>query len=123
MRTRAFAMVVLALSIAACSDSAAGTAFDLTEFSIEGAASLSPGSNSLQVTNRGEFPHTLVVTESDGSVVEATSLIQPGETVDVDLDLQVGTYSFTCRIVTQTDDGRVVDHYEEGMTASVNVER
>lgn len=122
MKMRVALIVALIVSLVGCSGIADGSGFELTEFAIDGAATLGVGRNTIEVRNTGEFPHTLVVTDSDGTVVQATTLIQPDESVEVDLDLDPGRYSFTCRIVTQTEDGRVVDHYEEGMATMVTVE-
>lgn len=79
------------------------------------------GEISLALTNTGRFPHTLVVTTDSGHVVTATDLIASGESIDLVVDLEPGTYHFTCRIVAQLDDGSLLDHYEAGMSTSVTV--
>ncbi|MDX1450817.1 MAG: hypothetical protein R3246_17335, partial [Acidimicrobiia bacterium] len=37
------------------------------------------------------------------------------------VDLAQGTYVVSCRIVVQTPDGELVDHYELGMVSSISV--
>lgn len=118
---RSLAVVVACLTLAACGPVAGGNAYDLVEFAIAGPGQLDSGSSSLSVSNSGEFPHTLVVTDSAGEVVAATSLVQPGETVELAVDLTSGLYSFTCRIVAQDGEGNLIDHFEAGMAATVEV--
>lgn len=111
------------LAITACSGAVeVDDGFDLSEFSIGGPDLMSEGESSLIVRNHGEFPHTLVVSADDGTVIAASDLIQPGETAEVALFLEEGTYQFTCRIVSQTSDGEIVDHFEEGMVKTVSVQ-
>lgn len=95
--------------------------YELVEFSIGGPDRVAAGSEAVTVDNGGEFPHTLVVTDDTGTVVAATSLIQPGESTTLALDLDPGLYSVTCRIVAQTPDGDIVDHFEAGMHANLRV--
>ena len=112
--------MIAALLIAACSGPVADQAqYDLGEFYIAGPAQIEAGSSTLVASNSGEFAHTIVITGQEGGVIAATQLIQPGETVDLAVDLAPGRYQITCRIVAQTDDGRLVDHYEAGMGAMV----
>lgn len=113
---------VLAVALSACVQSGAGSsAYDLSEFDVDGPTGLSTGASTVTVRNSGEFPHTLVIVGPDGSVVFATDMIQPGETVEMDVDLTGGTYQFSCRIVGQKPDGTIVDHFEEGMVQTVSV--
>lgn len=119
--SRAILLIGLAMTLSSCAPSAAGGSFDLAEFSISGPERLQPGPQSIEVTNSGEFPHTLVVTDGSGLVVASTSLVQSGDIATLDLDLESGAYQLTCRIVTQDDEGDIVDHFEEGMNLSVNV--
>ena len=114
----------LLLTLTACSPAAATGDADLIldEFQIvAGDLGLRPGATVLSAENRGEFGHTVVIADETGHVVAASELIPPGETGTVAAELQAGTYEFTCRIVFQTDEGSVVDHYEEGMRATVTV--
>lgn len=120
MRPRRLLAVVL-LALCACAGSTASDSFELSEFSVLGPDHLDAGENAIAVTNNGLYTHTLVVTDSSGKVVGATSLVQPGETASLDVELAPGQYSFTCRIVAENSDGNLVDHYEAGMNALVQV--
>ena len=82
---------------------------------------LSAGTVELTVENYGEFPHTLVVSDAAGVVLAATELISPDAETILSIDLAPGTYSLTCRIVKGLEDGTVLDHYQKGMVATVEV--
>lgn len=109
------------LLVVACSTSSSAPGFALDEFSISGPENLPTGTQKLMVANSGELPHTLVVTDATGGVVAATDVIPPGEESAIQLTLEEGRYSFTCRIVAQNDEGGLVDHFEAGMSAMVEV--
>jgi hypothetical protein len=117
--------VMLALVLMACSGSpqepVGATDVYLDEFFITVDGPLATGTVDLSVTNDGEFAHTLLVTGPDGSVIAATELVAPGTTVDLGLDLPPGRYRLSCRIVVQDRDGGIIDHFEEGMRAGVEV--
>ena len=118
----AFTAFVAGVVATSCTGSSGvGTEFVLDEFSITGPARIEAGASALTAVNQGEFPHTLVVTTTEGVVVAATELIQAGESGGLDMTLAPGTYQITCRIVAQTDDGDLVDHYEAGMNALIEV--
>lgn len=119
--TRPFLVAGLLVALTACSGSAAESGFDLAEWQIAGPGEMSADTSSVDVSNSGSFPHTLVVTDSAGNVMAATDLIGPGESTELALDLDPGTYSFTCRIVAQGPEGEIVDHFEAGMNATVSV--
>lgn len=124
MKRTAIALVVLVT--AACTSSAASTtaSVSLAEFAIETSTHvIAAGTSDLVIENTGEFGHTLVVTDEAGTVVAATEFIPAGETTTLPVDLESGRYEFTCRIVFETDDGDIVDHYERGMRAAVDVEQ
>lgn len=121
MRARIVIAIGIVAGLVSCSGNAVTDHFELVEFAIHGPNQLDMGNGSVVVANSGAFAHTLVVTDSESRVVTATSLLQPGESVDLDLDLEPGKYSFTCRIVVQTPDGDLVDHFERGMATSVEV--
>jgi hypothetical protein len=121
MRRLIMTLVVFGLLSSACSTGASDEEFQLDEFTIEGPNSLTAGDHELTVSNVGEFPHTLVVTDGAGQVMAASDLIQPGEMAGLSVDLANGRYVFTCRIVAQNDSGELIDHFEAGMTATVDV--
>lgn len=122
MRTRFLLSLITTLSLTACSGALLDEqGFELSEFAIEGPADLAGGQGSLSVRNSGVFPHTLVISADDGTVLAASDLIQPGETAQLELVLDEGMYQFTCRIVSEKSDGEIVDHYEEGMAHTVSV--
>jgi hypothetical protein len=119
-RIRVTALILIAL--VGCSETGGGlSSYVLDEFSIDGPGRLGDGIETVTIENGGEFPHTLVVTDETGNVMAATSLIQSGESTSLTLDLDPGMYSVTCRIVTQTPDGDIVDHFEAGMHATLEV--
>lgn len=120
MRLRVVIIALLA-GIVSCSSASTTEHFDLVEFAITGPTQLDPDTATIPVSNSGAFAHTLVVTDAAGGVVAATTLLQPGESADLDVALDPGTYAFTCRIVVETPDGALVDHFEEGMALTVEV--
>jgi plastocyanin len=121
VRRIALAVAALVL-IGACTTGATSgdAAYELKEFSILGPEALQSSPGAVQVTNTGDYAHTLVVTTEMGEVIAATTLVQPGETISLDLDLDPGTYRFTCRIVAEAD-GVLVDHFEAGMNRVIEV--
>jgi plastocyanin len=117
--------LVLAILLAACGAPdvpVAASGVDLHEFAVDPAAGvLAAGDVVLDITNSGEFSHTLVITDARGAVVGATDVLGSGDELSFTVHLEPGEYSFTCRIVGTKDDGTVVDHYEAGMEAMVRV--
>ena len=77
------------------------------------------GAVTLDITNEGEFSHTLVVEDATGRVLAATDVIAPGSEATVEVGLDGSQYRFTCRIVVSREDGTVVDHFQQGMTVTV----
>ena len=116
-------LAIVLLALAACQTVAgSSTDVELYEFGIDpGVTTLEAGTVVLTVTNGGEYPHTLVITDAGGHVVSAGGVVAPGETSAQSVELDPGEYSFTCRIVSQDDEGNVIDHFEEGMSAAVTV--
>lgn len=116
-------LVVLILVLGACGgQGVSNSEVDLGEFWISpGDGVLRAGTVELLVSNSGEFSHTLVVSDASGVVVGATDLIGSEAETVLTVDLQPGSYTFTCRIVRGLDDGTIVDHYQRGMSASVDV--
>jgi hypothetical protein len=121
MRRSVVTLLVIGLFCMGCTADSTDEGFQLDEFTIEGPDSLAVGGNDLTISNVGEFPHTLVITDATGHVVAASDLIQPGEIANLAVDVAEGQYVFTCRIVAQNDAGEIVDHFEAGMTATVDV--
>ena len=76
----------------------------------------------MEIANVGEYTHTLVITDANGEVAAATGLVQPGENAYLDLDLEPGEYVFTCRMISQSNSGDLIDHFESGMHAGFIVE-
>lgn len=105
----------------------------LTEFVVEpSVASISAGTVTFNVSNDGAIFHNLLVVatdlppdglptndatftadESRLDVVGSTATLNPGETVELTVDLTVGNYVLICNIPT---------HYEIGMTVAFRVE-
>jgi len=120
---RRWVPALVLLMVSGCGVTAVSeTSVALKEFSVTPVADrLKAGTVDLSVSNSGEFSHTLVVSDSAGTVVAATALIRPGDTSSLSIDLQPGAYVFTCRIVGQSDSGEIIDHYERGMVARIDV--
>jgi uncharacterized cupredoxin-like copper-binding protein len=120
---RRFFVLLALFAVTACQGPSGSSAVvDLHEFEIQPSITrFDAGTVTLNVENEGEYGHTLVVTDAGGHVLSAGAVIAPGETSQISLDLDPGQYFFTCRIVAQDDDGNVIDHYEQGMSAEVMV--
>ena len=122
MRRSALVALILVLGTACGgADASGGAQVRLDEFSVDVAGAIEVGSSELVVRNGGEFGHTLVIADDTGQVVVATDLIAPGGEAVVSADLAPGRYQFSCRIVVQTPDGSISDHFEQGMVADVEV--
>ena len=126
MTTRTLVMVTVLFTMTACAGVPDGSGSQigvtLEEFSIGLTESVwTAGPISLDVDNQGEFSHTVVVTSETGTVIETSPVLAPGDAATLELDLEPGTYHLTCRIVAETPDGDLVDHYEHGMHAAVVV--
>lgn len=120
---RRFAILFAILLVTACQGPTGSSAdVEVNEFYIEPSiTNFNAGTVTLNVENEGEYGHTLVITDDGGHVLHAGGVIPPGETAQVSIHLAPGKYSFTCRIVAQDDQGNVIDHYEQGMSAEVVV--
>jgi hypothetical protein len=108
----------------ACSTQTGSDAADyvLREGAIDGPSNLiGLSETTLHVSNTGEYSHTLIVTDEEGEVMGATGLVESGEETTLEVDLEPGTYVFSCRIVAEDDEGNLRDHYEEGMHRTVVV--
>ena len=120
---RKLLLLITLLGVAACQGPSGSSAeIDLYEFEITPSlTSFDAGTVMLDVINEGEYGHTLVITDAGGHVLSAGGVIDPGQSSAVSIDLAEGVYFFTCRIVAQDDEGNVIDHYEQGMSAEVTV--
>jgi uncharacterized cupredoxin-like copper-binding protein len=75
------------------------------------AKSLTAGSYVFHVTNNGKVPHNLTV-DGPGVENEKTPTIAPGDSADLQLDLETGSYDLYCSIP---------GHREQGMEAKLAV--
>ncbi|HUO85954.1 MAG TPA: cupredoxin domain-containing protein, partial [Thermoanaerobaculia bacterium] len=78
---------------------------------IEMPASLPPGETTFTVTNTGEHEHNFEI-EGNGIERELETNLQPGETGELTVTLEPGTYTVYCP---------VADHREEGMVTTLRV--
>lgn len=123
MRRKAALLLAAAALVACAGDAQRASGYDLREGAIDGPSRLTAAeATTIDVSNTGEYSHTLVVTDMDGSVISATGLVGSGEQTVLDANLEPGTYVFSCRIVAEDDEGNLVDHYEQGMHRTVTVE-
>ena len=82
------------------------------EFKIElPSTSLSPGSYTFDLTNKGKVGHDLTI-NGPGVSNEKTAVIGPGKTAKLNIDLKSGTYDFYCS---------VPGHRQAGMDVKVKV--
>lgn len=82
------------------------------EFSIDlSEASLSPGTYTFEVENEGSLPHDLTI-KGPGVDDKATATLQGGQSGQITVTLQAGSYTLWCSI-----DG----HRAQGMEATVRV--
>lgn len=109
------------LLVAGCGSVASDDGFTLDEGSILGPDLIQQGNVELQIENVGEFNHTMLVTDEDGTVKAATGVLAPGTSAVLSVDLAEGTYQVSCRLVGQDSEGNIVDHYEQGMFKQVEV--
>lgn len=96
------------------SASASGTpvAVTETEFAIAmPKTDLAAGTYTFTVSNKGKFPHNLIV-EGPGVDKQASATLQGGESGDLTVTLQAGSYEFWCSVDS---------HKEKGMDVKVTV--
>ena len=124
--------------------SATGAAVNVTlgEYEVTVApASATAGEITFSIENTGDDAHEFVVvmtdlaaadlpTHSDGSfdeqgegveVVDEVDLIAPGDSEELSVDLDPGSYLLVCNFVVPEDDG-LESHFHEGMVAPFTVE-
>ena len=116
-------LVLVVLAAGACAGQGSSIAeVELGEFWVTPEVrTLKAGEVEIDVENYGEFSHTLVVSDASGTVIAATNLIDPEAETVLMVNLEPGVYMFTCRIVKGLEDGTLIDHYQQGMAASVEV--
>ena len=72
------------------------------------AEAIRPGHATFVIVNRGTVPHGFEIeredVEDDASKVE-TRLLEPGESVEVELDLEAGVYKLECNVEGHDDMG------------------
>lgn len=114
-------LLILLLLLAGCGSTASEDGFLLDEGRIVGPDEVQQGAVELQISNVGEFNHTMLVANSDGEVVAATGVLAPGTSTVLAVDLSDGRYQVSCRLVGQDSDGNIIDHYEQGMFKQLEV--
>lgn len=114
-------VTLLLVVVAGCSAAASDDGFLLDEGSIVGPDVLQPGLNEMQISNVGEFNHTMLVTDPEGNVMAATDVLAPGTSTVLTVDLAEGSYQVSCRLVGQDSEGNIIDHYEQGMFKQLEV--
>ena len=144
-------VAALVLTFAACGgddgggDGGGGNGVDITlsEFAVvTDPSSASAGEVTFNIENGGAETHEFVViqtdlgitelpTEEDGSVseegegmtvVDEVEDLPSGETAELVVDLDAGSYVFICNILEEEDDGSFESHYQEGMRTAFTVE-
>jgi uncharacterized cupredoxin-like copper-binding protein len=95
----------------ATTSSAAGGATGTTvtatekEFSISlSQTTFKPGAYTFKVTNQGKFPHNLTI-EGPGVDKTATTTMQGGQSGEVTVTLQAGSYELWCSVDSHKDKG------------------
>ena len=106
--------------VAACAHGSPTDAVVLDEFSIA-LPHIDLSTSELAVRNEGDFTHTLIISDELGEVVFATGAIEPGGAETVPVEFGPGAYQFSCRIVVETEDGGISDHFERGMAAELEL--
>lgn len=119
---RRLSLIVLLTLLSGCTAaSSGGSSFVLDEGRIDGPETISEGTTTLEISNVGEFNHTLLVTDADGNVLAATEVVPPGTDTALSVNLEAGVYQVSCRLVGQDGDGNIIDHYEIGMFSQLTV--
>lgn len=86
----------------------------LVDYEIQGLDTVEAGVVTFTTTNDAEHEHGIAVEPSDGSEVVGQMFVDPGETEQLELELEAGDYTVFCP---------VGDHREaEGMEAPLTVE-
>jgi uncharacterized cupredoxin-like copper-binding protein len=138
--------VGLAWSLAAgCGDDDGGEEVNvvLSEFVVEPEQeSVGSGEITFVAENEGGETHEFLVVEADSAddlpvdddgafdeaafgednVLDEVEDIESGDTAELTLDLEAGTYVLLCNVVEEEDAGEVESHFAEGMHATFTVE-
>ena len=142
--------VVLVLTFAACGNDDEGSGgtgdsieITLSEFAIVvDPSSASAGDVTFNIENGGAETHEFVViqtdlgitelpTAEDGSVSEEgegmtvmdeVEDLPSGDSAELTVDLDAGSYVLICNILEEEDDGTFESHYQEGMHTAFTVE-
>ncbi len=77
---------------------------ELTDFAIEMPSSISAGTTTFKVTNQGDAPHNFEI-EGNGIEEKLESNLQPGQSGELTVDLQPGTYEVYCPVGNHDDLG------------------
>jgi uncharacterized cupredoxin-like copper-binding protein len=140
----AVAVAVLWGLVAGCGDDDGGEEVNvvLSEFVVEPEQeSADSGEITFAIDNEGGETHEFLVVEAasaddlpvddDGAfdeaafgednVLDEVEDIEAGDTAELTLDLEAGTYVLLCNIV-EDEDGEVESHFAEGMHATLTVE-
>ena len=140
----AVAVAVLWALVAGCGDDDGGEEVNvvLSEFVVEPEQeSADSGEITFAIDNEGGDTHEFLVVEADSAddlpvdddgafdeaafgednVLDEVEDIEAGDTAELTLDLEAGTYVLLCNIV-EDEDGEVESHFAEGMHATFTVE-
>jgi uncharacterized cupredoxin-like copper-binding protein len=140
----AVAVAVLWGLVAGCGDDDGGEEVNvvLSEFVVEPEQeSADSGEITFAIDNEGGETHEFLVVEADSAddlpvdddgafdeaafgednVLDEVEDIEAGDTAELTLDLEAGTYVLLCNIV-EDEDGEVESHFAEGMHATFTVE-
>jgi len=67
-------------------------------------AAMVPGTYTFQVSNQGTISHNLTVS-GPGVTTKGSSTISPGQSADLTVTLQKGSYEFWCSVDSHKDQG------------------
>jgi hypothetical protein len=116
-------LIWLLVLVAGCgSATSVGGVFTLDEFTVDGPHMVSEGTTSLEISNAGDFNHTLVITDADGNALAATEVVAHGSDTALSIELLPGSYQVSCRLVGKDPEGNIIDHYELGMFSQLKIE-
>ena len=93
------------------------TTVEMSEFEFDPSDLEVSAGDTLTLDNTGQIPHNLTIVEGDdplggGAELAASDDIDSGDTGDLVVDVEPGSYSFLCTIP---------GHAEDGMTGSITV--